>query len=144
MTFQFWWHFSFDDISVLVTFQVWWHFSFGDLIIFKGLSKIAVSLALQTTNRQASTQIYCHSRFISWTGRNLYILNIKRHKNQTIALFQKLRRFSRRGGFCLDIFTPQNTAAGKKLARFCLTIEFEKCLRAGCKTGLSNKFLNIL
>ena len=31
VTFQFWWPFSFSDISVLVTFQFWGHFSFGDI-----------------------------------------------------------------------------------------------------------------
>ena len=31
MTFQFWWHFSFGNISVLVTFQFRWHFSFIDI-----------------------------------------------------------------------------------------------------------------
>ena len=51
MTFQFWWHFSFGDILVLVTFQfcqhfilnsilgfgdmsVFWPFSFGDISVF--------------------------------------------------------------------------------------------------------------
>ena len=28
MIYQFWWHFSYCEISVLGTFQFWWHFSF--------------------------------------------------------------------------------------------------------------------
>ena len=33
MIFQFWWRFSFGDISVLAIFQFWYYFSFGDLSV---------------------------------------------------------------------------------------------------------------
>ena len=34
--FQFWWHFSVGNISVLETFQFWWHFSFDYLHTISG------------------------------------------------------------------------------------------------------------
>ena len=31
MTFQFWWYYSFGDISVVLAYKFWWWFSFGDI-----------------------------------------------------------------------------------------------------------------
>ena len=61
MTNQFWWNFSFGDISDLVTFQFWLHISFGDISVL-----VIFHFGWRISFRDISMFLFSFFRFVSW------------------------------------------------------------------------------